>query len=348
MYARGKTLYAVPFDADRLEVKGPPVALLEGGMLNEFSGSASFGVSDNGILVYNASGPVSFDWLAMGWMDRNGRISPLIDTPRPFEKGSLSPDGLKLAVTIQAANDDIWVYQIRRETLTRLTFEGGNHANPTWSPDGKYIFYSAEHGKSANIYFKPWDGSGKEERLTESPEAQTPTSCSPPGKSLTFTQNADIWIVPLEKGATPRPIIESPAAEENAVFSPDGRFVAYTSNESGRREIYVVPFPGPGGKWQVSNAGGSNPIWARDVRELFYLSGKKLMVVDVTLNPTFDFSPGRELCALPDSVVNVSDCTADGKRFVVTVARSRDNTANQVNVVVGWFEELRKRLEGNK
>jgi serine/threonine protein kinase/Tol biopolymer transport system component len=348
MYAHGKTLYAVPFDPDQLEVKGPPVALFDGGMLNEFSGSASYGVSENGILAYNASGPVSYDRLVMGWMDRNGRISPLINTPRPFADGYLSPDGQRLAVTIQAANDDIWVYQIKRGTLTRLTFEGGNHASPIWSPDGKYIFYSAEHGKSANIYFKPWDGSGREERLTENPEAQTPTSCSPDGKALTFMQNADIWILPLGKGATARPFIRSPAAEENAVFSPDGRFVAYTSNESGRREIYVVPLPGPGGKWQVSTIGGSNPIWARDGSGLYYLSGKKLMVVDVTLRPTFDFSPGRELCALPDSVVNVSDCTVDGKRFVVTVARSQGSTANQVNVVVGWSEELRKRLEGNK
>ena len=348
MYARGKSLFVVPLDAGKLEVKGPPVAMLDGGMLNEFSGSANFGCSTTGIFVYALAESAIYNRFVISWMDRKGKIFPLIETPRSYAGGALSPDGQKLAVVIEAANDDIWIYNLRGGALTRLTFEGGNHGSPVWSPDGKFIYYAAEHGKSANIYRKSGDGSGTEQRLTQSPETQLPSSCSPDGKTLAFIQNADIWTLPLTGESTPSPFIQSPAVEEQTDFSPDGKWMAYASNESGRREIYVVPFPKQGGKWQISTNGGSNPRWSHDGRELFFVSGTALMAVGVTLTPTFEFSPPQKLCDAPAGVIGVGSVAPDGKRFVVGVDRSPESSSTQLSVVVGWLEELRAKMRSAK
>jgi len=183
MYIHGSTIFAVPFDAERLEVKGPPVPIEEGGWMNRGSGQANIGFSTNGVLIFAPSGPRSFENIALTWMDRQGHLSPLLDTLRSYYSVKLSPDGQKVAIAINAANDDIWVYQIARGVLTRLTFGGGNNDFAIWSPNGKYIVYTAEKGKSPNIFRKPWDGSGDDVRLTKDVNAQVPISITPMGQS---------------------------------------------------------------------------------------------------------------------------------------------------------------------
>ena len=353
VYIRAKTIFAVPFDAERLEVKGPPVPVEEGILTNGAAGQAYVDFSNDGMLVFAPSGTLSpFENLVLAWMDRHGTTAPLFDTLRGYNRARLSPDGQKIATDISAANDDIWVYQIPRGILTRLTFGGGNNNFPMWSPDGKYVVYNSEKGKSPNIFRRPWDGSGDEERLTSSANAQIPVSFTPDGKMLSFNENNDIWILPLDSVGgknerKPWPFIQSPAEESEGIFSPDGRWMAYTSNESGKNEVCVVAFPKRGGKWQISNGGGIYPMWSRNGKELFYFNGSSLMVVDVFAANTFDFSVPRKVCEIPPDVT-LWDISPDGQRFLGTVAKTQQLTLPRLVVVTEWFEALKAKFAGNK
>ena len=348
MYARGKSLYAVPFDAKKVEVTGQPLPVTEGGMLNRLSGQANFGVSNTGILVYVPLGPIIVGGSTILFVDRQGKTQSLLDTLRFYGEGSFSPDGEKLAVTIRAANDDIWVYQLARGALTRLTFGGGNSAWPVWSPDGKRVLYQSERGRLIRLFWKPWDGSGKEEQLGSDIRlaASSAPAFSPDGKKIAYDNEGDIWILSLDDERKSRPFIQTSSLENEPSFSPDGRFLAYTSNESGRKEIYVVPFPERDGKWQISTRGGEFAHWPRNGKELLYLEGTKVMRVDVRPEPTFDYASPQKMFDLPAGTSAVLDVTPDGKRVAIELAVSGGTTATQVNVVVGWFDELRQKFSG--
>lgn len=346
-YLRGNTLFAVPFDADRLEVKGRPQPVVEGGWLNRGSGEAYLSFSSTGALVFAPAGPFSYENISIAWMDRYGKTQPLLDTLRSYNAAILSPDGEKLALGINAANDDIWIYQIKRGTLTRLTFAGGNNDFPVWSPDGRYIVYQAEKGKSPNIFRKAWDGSGAEERLTSNMNAQIPTSFTPDGKMMAMQQSGDLWILPFDNNRMPQPFLQSPANEFNSTFSPDGRWMAYVSDESGKNEVYVAPFPRRDGKWQISTGGGFGPLWSRNGKELFYVNGSSLMAVKVSSQSTFDYSVPKKLCDIPASI-QIFDISADARQFVVLSAKTLQFTMPQVDVVLEWFQELKGKFAANK
>jgi len=351
MYARGSSIYAVPFDPLAGEIKGTPLPVEEGGMLNPLSGDANYSVSNSGTLVYAPLGSFSGLDASLVWIDRHGSKVPLLDTSRAYADGNLSPDGQKLAMTIRAANDDIWVYQLNRGTLTRITFGGGNSDFPLWTPDGKRVVYVSERGRSVKLFSKPWDGSGSEERLGDSLnlDAASWESVSPDGKMVAYGEQGDIWILPLDHARKPQKVIASPATETNPSFSPDGRWLSYISNESGQNEVYVVPFPDGGGKYQISAKGASYSRWQPDGRTLIYLSGRQVMEVDVKLSPSFDFSPPRKVIDLPESWNGFWDVTSDGKKFIVGTTKSQEVQTAQVNVVVGWFEELKKKFSnGNQ
>jgi eukaryotic-like serine/threonine-protein kinase len=339
VFVRGNNIYAAEFDLGTLALKGAPTAICEGGWFNGGSGQAEISFSNTGAFVYAPTGSLSFNSISLAWMDRQGRTSPLLDTLSSYGGATLSPDGQKVALGVQAANDDIWIYQITRGTLTRLTFGGGNNDAPLWSPDGKYIFFQAERGTSANLFRKAWDGSGNEERLTTNENSQIPNSISPDGKILAFTQAGDIWMLPLDGERKPYPFIQSPAAENTGIFSRDGKWLAYNSNESGKFEIYVVPFPKRDGKWQVSAGGGFGAWWSEDGKELLYANGNMIMSVVILSQSQFDFSVPRKLCDFPSSI-GLFDVAANGGRFVVGVSRSQQFTIERLNVVVDWFSEL--------
>jgi serine/threonine-protein kinase len=352
IYLRGTTIFAAQFDPERLEVTGSPVPIEQGGVLNN-TGLSCLGFSNNGTVVFSPSSAFNdVNTNSIGWMDLTGATLPLFDTLRLYNSALLSPDGLKIATGISSANDDIWVYDIPRGLLTRLTFGWGNNNNPLWSPDGRYILYSAEKGQIANIYRKPWDGSGEEERLTTSTNPQVPVSFTPDGKTLSYNENGDIWMLSLDSSgagglAKHYPFIQSPALEYGGVFSADGKWLTYTSNESGKFEVYVVGFPKRQGKWQISNGGGTGGGFSRDGKELYYENAGALMMVDVHAGTTFDFSVPRKVCVVPPNVYPY-DISLDGTKFLALINHAKQDTVLRLDVVTEWFEVVKSKFAGTK
>jgi len=256
-----------------------------------------------------------------------------------------------VAVIIAGSTYDIWLYDVARDTLTRLTF-GGDDNYPVWSPDGKRIAFNSTRAGAANLYLTAADGSGTVERLTTSDYSQYPGSWSPDGKFLAFTEEAhphtgdDILLLPVQGDRRPQPLLQTPFNEWQPRFSPDGRWLAYTSNESGSAEVYVQPFPSLGAKWKISTDGGTEPLWAPTGRELFYRNGDKMMAVSLETKPAFAVSNPRLLFDAPYAHISSDipnyDVAPDGRLLMVRENQQKA-TVTQLNVVLNWFEELKQR-----
>jgi Tol biopolymer transport system component len=256
-----------------------------------------------------------------------------------------------VAVTIEGANRDVWVYDIARGTLARLTFTGENSL-PIWSPDGKRLaFASRPSDGPLNLYWMPADGSGPPERLTTSPNTQLPVSFSPDGRFLSFTEavgaaQADVWTVSLSGGHETAPVVQSPFDDRWGRFSPDGRFLAYVSDESGVDQVYAQSFPGPGVKSQVSTDGGREPIWSPDGRELLYTNGDRWLSVAVQTQPTFVAATPRLLLEgryeRPAGPMPNYDISPDGRRILTVRGSTPENATSQILVVLNWFDDLRR------
>ena len=239
--------------------------------------------------------------------------------------------------------------------MTRLTFEG-NNLRPVWTPDGKRIAFASTRGGARSLFWKLADGTGAEEQLTNDKLFGTANSISPDGKlafgNLNPTGENDIGIFELQGERKTTVFLKTPFDEGTVALAPDGRWVAYLSNESGRQETYVRAFPGPEGKWQISTEGGVAPVWARNGRELFYISyTEKLMVVDITTEPTFKAGTPRVLLEgafqLRSGALGSNyDITPDGQRFLTV--QGSDANLTQLNVVLNWFEELEKRVPAGR
>ncbi len=348
-WIRDGKIYAQLFDAGELALRSAPVPIETGGWMFSGSGEACLAFTDAGTMIF---APQTLDLAyqsSISLMDMHGTQSSLFDTLRWYNTAFLSPDGKKLAIGINAANDDIWVYQIERGVLTRVTFGGGNNDAPIWSPDGKYLVYSAEKGKVPNLYRKPWNGSGAEERLLSSPHLQIPVSFSPDGKNLAFDEAGDIWILPMDSAGAgkPEPYLQSPAEETGGLFSPDGRWLAYMSNESGKNEIYVSGFPKREGKSQISDGGGYLLCWSRDGKELYFGTGTTIKAVDVLPSAMFDFSMPKKVCDVPPNVIPW-DISLDGKSFISIVSKSAKVTLPRLEVVSDWLETVKDKFSDNK
>jgi len=356
VYAQGGTLMAVPFDPQRLEIKGTPVPVVEGVEYSESFVSSQYSISDTGSLVY-VSGGSQANLRRMVWVSRNGTEQPLPARPQGYEYVSLSPDGRRIAVELE---NQIWLYDLARDTLTRFTFEGNSNSSPEWTPDGKRIAFKSnkEEGRTVNLFWQLADGSGGLERLSTDQYAQVPRSWSPDGQFLAFHENnpktqKDIWVLRMSDHKS-QPFLVTPFNEGDPTFSPDGHWLAYVSNESGRPEVYVQPFPGPGGKWQISTEGGTEPAWNRNGRELFYRSGNKMMALDVATQP--GFSPGKPRMLFEGQyftsdwplIGTAYDVSPDGQRFLMVKSTEQASSATQINVVLNWFEELKQKVPAGK
>ena len=264
MYARGNSVYAVPFDLKKLQLTGAPLPVLEGGMLNPLSGTANFDVSENGILIYTPLGPLSGLNSTVSWMNPDGHLTPITKDVKPYDDLRLSPDNQKLAMTIRAANDDIWVYDLSNASFTRHTFGGGNSGLPDWTLDGKKVFFTSERGNENGIFWKPADGSGAAERLGAEAQATSNyrVTTTPDGKSVIYSSEGNLYSMSLEGTHQSKPILQDSFTVDAPRLSPDGHLLAYISDESGRNEVCVVRYPQMNGKWQVSNGGVDfAPIW---------------------------------------------------------------------------------------
>ena len=340
VYTVNGTLVAAPFDLDRLEITGITVPIIEKIAESSF-GAASFSFSRSGSLVYvkQASALDHVSESLMVWMDRKGAVEPLPVPPQAYRSPRFSPEGQRVAVVI---GEDIWIYDISREALTRLTFEGLN-LNPIWTPDGNRITFTSFNAGSANIFSKAANGSGVTEQLMNRKHTCFPCSWSPDGRQLAFTENhpsgSHIWVLPIEDEREADPFLGSPFNEIVPNFSPDGRWLAYASEESDRYQIYVRSFRGPGGLWQVSTNGGGDPRWSGDGQELFYRNGDQLMVAQITTSPTFSAAKPQLLFQANFTGYDVSP---DGQRIVAIQAVEPGKPGTHINVVLNWFEELKR------
>jgi serine/threonine-protein kinase len=358
VYARAGALLAAPFDVKRLAITGSPVPFHEGVWEIVINGAAHFDVSPNGTLVY-APGSTAGATRQPVWVDRQGKPQPLPLPPRAYLHPRLSPDGRQVALEIEGPGHNLFTYDLDRGTLTKLTFDGVSHW-PLWTPEGKRLTFRSWRTGSFTMWWMPADRSAGEERLTEIGAMQSPASWSPDGRVVTFNQisaetGPDVWVLEMTAERKPRPFAQTRFAEGSPKFSPDGKWIAYCSNESGRLEVYAQPYPGPGPKIQISTEGGSDPVWARNGKELFYRNGDRMMVVSVTLGPALGASRPRLLweghyshgigssCGSPGPTSSNYDVTADGQRFLMIEDKDQDAAPRQVSVVLGFAKTLRTR-----
>ena len=348
VYAAAGKLHAVAFDLARLAVVGTPVTVQP-----EVPTDAGWTVAADGTLVY-VPGGVPVVERTLVWVDRQGRETPIPAVPpRNYAFPRLSPDGTRLAIYIPDQEIDIWLWDLARATLTRATFDPTVDIFPVWR-DNRQLLFSSNRAGAVNLFAQAADGSGDVTRLTTSPNIQHATSVSPDGTRLVFTETAgttsqDVMELRLDGTGAVRTLVQTPSSERNAEVSPDGRWLAYEATNSGRSDIYVRPFPdvSSGSYWQVSTEGGTQPLWARDSKELFYLSATGVMRIGVGPGPTWAATAPIRLFegrygAGSNQTGRTYDISPDGRRFLMIKIANADRTAMPMNFVVvqNWREEL--------
>ncbi len=349
IFLRETTLMAQAFDPQRLALAGDPVPIAEQiqligvGLLGVFSASA------NGLLVYQTGTGAIGSHLA--WYDRTGKQVASVGDVASYGDLELASDGKHASVSLTLTGSrDIWLYDLERELRTRFTFDSAAELGSIWSPDGNRVVFNSTRKGIYDLYQKPATGAGADESLFEDKTNKYPLSWSPDGQSILFrtvggSTGNDFFVLPLTGDKRPIPFLNTQFNEGFGQFSPDGRWIAYSSNESGRNEVYVAPFPGPGGKWQISTAGGDYPRWRRDGAELFFLSADyKLMAAAVNgrgsdfqvgaVKPLFQTRPVVGL-RYPYGV------SPDGQRFLINTLPERSASA-PLTTVLNWTAALQK------
>ncbi len=350
LFNRAGTLFAQPFDADRLELKGDAIPIAEGIQFSAVNGNGAVAVSANGVLTYRLVPTAAQNKLV--WVDRKGAELPLAAPPHAYRNPRISPDGQRVAVTIDELGTQEWLLDTKRGTLTRLTFEGSYNGALAWTPDGKRVAFGSDRAGQRNLFWQLADGSGGTERLATSDRGQVASSWSPDGQTLAFEQTNpgagfDLFVYRLGDRKV-QPFLQTRFTEIAPRFSPDGRWLAYVSDESGRNEVYVQPYPGPGGKWQISTEGGTEPVWARN-GELFYRNGYKMMAVGTNTKANFSADTPKVLFEGHYATYNTMpayDVTPDGQRFLL--AKTAEQGPQEISVVLNWFEELRQKVPTGK
>jgi Tol biopolymer transport system component len=352
VYVQGGSLFAVPFDADTLEVTGGSVPMVQG-----IAGlPPRYAISDSGALIYVQGEGGSSEKNILVWVDRNGREEAIDAPPRAYTYTHLSPDGTQVALDIRDQQYDIWIWDLARRTLARLTFDPGINRGGIWTPDGKKVAYSAERNGSHNIWLQPADGSEPPAPLTQIPKSVLiPDSFSPDGKYLLVTDVItpnSVILVHIGSSAAPEKLLASEFTRKNPQISPDGRWLVYESYESGRPEIYVRPFPNVNaGRWQISTEGGTRPLWNKNGREIFYFLPPGIMM-SVPVETGVSFKDGTPRVLFKGEYLTPQDrtpysVTPDGQRFLMikdASAKPGSTAPAQINVVLNWTEELKQRV----
>jgi len=338
LFGRGDQLMAQPFDADNGKLGGEAQPL-SGGVINDISTwHMDVSSSNNGLLVLASGG--SADWQLV-WLDRTGKqIDTVTDKFTNLRTAHISPQGDRIAMEIDVGMNDIWILDIKRGVRTRLTFGPVQNTQPIWSPDGKWVAYNSDRGGHAAIYRKPSDGGGEEELLLTDTQVVAPTDWSRDGKTLIYSRgpeggNSEVWALPLEGERKPRLVVPHTrdGFTEKGRLSPDGKWLAYVSNESGTLQVYVAPFGGGQGKWQVSSAEGVEPKWSSDGKELYYVDVIKRTVFAVPVteaNGALRFGVEKALAVSPANQQGFYDITPDGKKILLNLVSQQVNQSMTV------------------
>ena len=340
VFFRDGALLGAPFDVDRLEVTGPVVRVLENLAVGTTMDAPFAALSNAGSLAY---APSDAGTARLVWVSRQGVEQAITDTARRYQYPRLASDGRRTVVT---AAGDLWIQDNARATFTRLTSEQtvGN-AFPVWTPDGTRVLFRTLTG----LYWTAADGSGQPQAIAGSLSGDLPCAVSTDGDTLAFMrQNAqtsrDIYVLSLRGQSLPRPVVNTPAYDGGAQFSPDGHWMVYASDESGQMQVYLRPFPGPDRRWQVSTEGGTQPVWSRNGKEIFYRVGNQMIAVDVAVGADVTLSQPRQLFEQRYVFQNISlanyDVSPDGQRFVMV---KDEAGSGRLNVVLNWTEELKRR-----
>jgi len=348
IYALGNRLLAVAFDATELAVTGAPVPIVEEVSTDPSNGPAKFAISRVGSLLYTPGSQWESRRRVVS-VDRAGRTEPLIESLRDYGAPHVSPDGQFLALSVDSANVSIWTYSFSRDTLTRLV-SGFNNGSPLWSPDGRRLAFASDREGKNDLFWIPSDGSGQPEPLDVGKYQRIPESWSPGGDFLLYFEphpdtGMDIGVLSIGQDEPARAFLRTNAVEIAPRFSPDGRWVAHQSDESGRPEIYIRPFENPAIKWQVSTAGGADPVWNPQGGELFYRDGDKMMVVDVALGQTPQLGKPRLLFERhfdKSSRGGDYDVMPDGQQFIMLDDSASAPRPTKLVLVRNWFQELER------
>ena len=317
------SIRAARFDAGQRALAGPPVPIVDGVSVAPHTGAVQAAISENGTLIYAEVGD-QVPRSSLVAVDASGKSQPITEVLSVnLGEMSVSPDGQRVAVRLAKANDDIHVLDIARGSLTRFTYEGGDEQNPVWTPDGARIAYPSQSGGAQKMFWKALEGNATPEPILAAGHSQRPSSFSPDGRVLAYTEidpdsGANIWTVRVDR-ATPRQpelFLRTTFDEDLPLFSPDGKWLAYRSNESGRMEVYVASFPGAAIKRQVSVDGGDQPNWAPKGLQLFYLDGSRTMSVDLTTDSVLRVGKPRMLFERAPST-SATDSGQWGRTFVV-------------------------------
>jgi serine/threonine protein kinase len=357
VFVRQNTLFAARFDLSRLELRGTPQPILDEIGGGTKSGARHLDVSDSGMLVY-LSGTEGIHE-AIAWLDGDDKVRPLHPEVGEYYQPRFSPDGKHLAFAIATAHGmEIWVQDVDRGTASRRSFTPGRNWWPLWTPHGDRILFTSDNASRPGIYWVRADGSGEAQQLLETNARGIPRSMSPDGKSVALDTGNEIWIAPIE-GDAERPrlgagtkFLDAATPNPEAQFSTDGQWVAYVSAELGSSDVFVRSYPGPGGRWQISNGGGRFPIWSRNGHELFFLGlDQRIRAVEYTVDGN-SFAAGEprvwsETRVADLGVNSAYDLAPDGKRFAVILNAYQPGESNRranVTVLVNFPDELHQRL----
>jgi Tol biopolymer transport system component len=368
LFLREGTLVALPFNDRTLQSTGEPIRVAERVRGVDAQGPASFHASDTGVLAYG-SGSTANQQLA--WFNREGERLGTIGPGGSYLDFRLSPDQKRVALDVldpEVGGRQIWLLDLGRDVASRITSEPWQQELPIWSPDGDRLVFASDGRGVFNLGERAASGVGNEATLLESSTADLPSDWSSDGRYILFERvdpgtgsaskanrgptwvfqaNRSLWVMPMFGERKPQLLLQSPYSQSDARFSPDGRRIAYVSNESGRPEVYVETFPAPTGKMRISTAGGSEPFWRPDGRELFYLApDRRLMAVSVMAEPSrFEVGRPQPLFQIPpEQLSNMRHhyaVAADGQRFLLAPI-AEEGSSPTVTVVLNWTAALRK------
>jgi eukaryotic-like serine/threonine-protein kinase len=343
LFARNATLYAAPFDLGNLTVKGSAIPVLEGVMMGAANGNADYVLSADGTLVYNPGEYRAFQ-RRLVWMDRAGKITNIKDDIQPYSQPTLSPDGSKIALTLEGSSFDVWVYDLNREVLTKASF-GADDYRPSISPDGKMLAYDSSKTGRQEIFLKHGILEGEETQITTDPDGKELYGWMPNGRELIYGKQSiesgwDIYAVAIDGDHKIRPLINGTFNQTEARISPDGKWIAYLSDESGRNEVFVVSATDPTARAQISTGGGKLPRWSKRSDELLFTSKDRILSVKFAGGNILN--PSKPVLLFEDKAEwSGFDVAADG-RLVVAREAQDPKSGTRLNVILNWAAGLGK------